>query len=251
VSVLPGDGQPSTDGSPLTDSTPRDRLAVALDVPDLDGAVALARRVSPHAGVLKVGLELFTQAGPEAVRAVGQHGRVFLDLKLHDIPETVERAVKRAAELGARYLTLHATGGPEMLERAANAARETPLTLLAVTVLTSLTADDLRAVGVDASPSAHALRLADLAWASGVRGFVCSPLEVAALSARFPGGTFVTPGIRPAGAAAGDQKRIGTPADAIRDGASILVVGRPIRDAADPARAAADIETEIAGALTR
>ncbi len=233
----------------MTDLAPRDRLAVALDVPDLDGALDLARRVSAHAGVLKVGLELFTQAGPAAVQAVSAHGRVFLDLKLHDIPETVERAVKRAADLGVRYLTLHAAGGPHMLERAAAAAQGTPLTLLAVTVLTSLSPSDLVAVGVQATPAAHALRLADLAWAHGVRGFVCSPLEVRALSERFPGGDFVTPGIRPAGAAAGDQQRVGAPADAIRDGATLLVVGRPIRDAVDPARAAADIETEIAGAL--
>jgi orotidine-5'-phosphate decarboxylase len=236
-----------TDGAP----TAKDRLAVALDAPTLEDAVALAREVSPHAGVLKVGLELFTEAGPAAVREIARHGSVFLDLKLHDIPETVERAVSRARALGARYLTVHAAGGPEMLRRAAQAAEGSALTILAVTVLTSLTDSDLEAVGVQGGASAQAARLAELAWSCGVRGFVCSPLEVAGLSARFVGGTFVTPGIRPAGAAASDQKRVGTPGEAIRAGASVLVVGRPIRDAADRARAAAAIEQEIQEALSR
>jgi orotidine-5'-phosphate decarboxylase len=232
------------------------RLAFALDYPDLVSARAGAERVARHVGVLKVGLELFVREGPSAVRLGSDLGcELFLDLKLHDIPETVERAVASAAELGARYLTLHAAGGPRMLERAAERAvrSNTPLTLLAVTVLTSLDESDLRAVGVADGPAEQALRLARLARDCGIGGLVCSAAEVAALRAAVGAElVLVTPGIR-ASAAPGqnpdDQKRTGTPAGAIRAGSSLLVVGRPIRDAADPAAAAADIVQEIAGAL--
>jgi len=237
----------SQHGEPL----PKDRLAVALDAPTLDAALGLARQVAPHAAVFKIGLELFTQCGPGAVAEIAKLGAVFLDLKLHDIPETVERAVGRARDLGVRYLTVHASGGPEMLRRAAHAADGSPLTLLAVTVLTSLTDEDLAATGVSGGAAEHAARLAALAWGNGVQGFVCSPLEVAALHARHPGATIVTPGIRSASDAHADQKRVGTPGDAVRAGASVLVVGRPIRDAASPRDAAARIEREIEEALIR
>jgi len=231
---------------------PRSRLAFALDYPTLDAARRGADAVRASAGVLKVGLELFVREGPPAVRLGPALGcQVFLDLKLHDIPATVDRAVGVAAGLGVRYLTLHAAGGPHMLEQAAKRAdREgTGLVLLAVTVLTSLDAADLAATGVDDAPSAHALRLARLARSAGVPGLVCSSAEAALLRRELgPDAVLVTPGIRPAGSGGDDQKRTGTPGGAIRDGSSILVVGRPIRDAADPAAAARAIVDEIAEA---
>jgi orotidine-5'-phosphate decarboxylase len=229
----------------------RARLAFALDYPTLDAARRGAEAVRAEVGVLKVGLELFVREGPAAVSLARELGcDVFLDLKLCDIPETVERAVGSASELGARYLTLHASGGKKMLERAARRAEGTGLTLLAVTVLTSLDARDLREIGIDAEPGAHALRLAELARDAGVRGLVCSAAEVGAIRSRLGSEfTLVTPGIRPAGGEASDQKRTGTPGEAIRAGSSLLVVGRPIRDAADPAVAARAIVSEIAEAL--
>lgn len=199
--------------------------------------------------MLKVGLELFVREGPRATLLGSELGcDVFLDLKLHDIPETVERAVASAAELGVRYLTVHASGGAAMLERAARRAAGSGLTLLAVTVLTSLDASDLRATGVGAAPEEHALRLARLAVDAGIPGLVCSSAEVGALRAALgPRVILVTPGIRMANMG-DDQKRIGTPRSAIRAGSSLLVVGRPIRDAADPSEAARGIVREIAEA---
>ncbi len=234
-------------------SRARERLAFPLDYPTLADARRGAALVAASAGVLKVGLELFVREGPAAVRLGEELGSaIFLDLKLHDIPETVERAVASAAALGVRYLTLHAAGGPRMLERAvARADRErTGLELLAVTVLTSLDDADLEAVGCRDGASAQAARLARLAVGQGVPGLVCSVAEVGALRHELgPRVTLVTPGIRPAGdAKADDQKRVGTPASAIRAGSSLLVVGRPIRDAADPALAARRIVDEIAEA---
>jgi orotidine-5'-phosphate decarboxylase len=237
----------------------RGRLAFALDYPTLAEARAGARVVAPAVGVIKVGLELFVQAGPEAVGLGVELGRdVFLDLKLCDIPETVGRAVASAAKLGARYLTVHASGGHAMLERAVAAAKDAPapLTILAVTMLTSLDASDLAAQGIGhhagGAPDArgHVVRMARLAWQAGVRGFVTSPAEVAALREELGRDAFlVTPGVRPAGADVGDQKRVATPASAIGAGADLLVVGRPIRDAADPLAAARGLVDEIAGAL--
>lgn len=231
----------------------RDRLAFPLDYPTLDEARRGAERVVASAGVLKVGLELFVKEGPAAVRLGEELGAaVFLDLKLHDIPETVERAVASAVGLGVRYLTVHAGGGPRMLEGAAKRVERegSKLRLLAVTVLTSLDDADLRAVGVNDGTSAQALRLAKLAVSSGVSGLVCSAAEVRELrQALGPDVVLVTPGIRPADAnKSDDQKRVGTPASAIRDGSSVLVVGRPIRDAADPSLAARRILDEIAAA---
>lgn len=228
----------------------RQRLAYALDFPSLAEAEAGAARVAHAVGVLKIGLELFVSEGPRAVALGPQLGcEVFLDLKLHDIPETVERAVAAAAAHGVRYLTLHAAGGPKMLAlAAARAQREnTGLVLLAITVLTSLDAADLAAVGVSAEPSAQALRLARLAQAQGIGGMVCSAAEVSALRAALgPEVVLVTPGIRPsASLASDDQKRTGTPASAISAGSNLLVVGRPIRDAADPGAAATAICNEI------
>jgi orotidine-5'-phosphate decarboxylase len=225
------------------------KLAFALDYPTLAEAKRGAELVAPSAGVLKVGLELFVAEGPACARVASDlDRRLFLDLKLHDIPETVERAVASACALGASYLTLHASGGPKMLERAASrAAREGgSLTLLAVTVLTSMDGADLQAIGVADTAGSQVVRLAKLAFSAGVRGFVCSVAEAATLRNELGAeAVIVTPGIRPAGAAAGDQKRVATPADALRSGASLLVVGRPIRDAADPRSAAAAVAAEI------
>jgi orotidine-5'-phosphate decarboxylase len=241
----------------MTASTAREearrRLVYPLDYATLDEARSGARAVASAVGVLKVGLELFMREGPAAV-ALGQELGldVFLDLKLHDIPETVARAVRNAAALGVRYLTVHAHGGRAMLEKALAEARSAskPLTLLAVTVLTSLDAADLQALGLSASPAEQVQRMARLGWDAGIRGFVASASEAPALRASLgPEALLVTPGIRPAGAAAGDQKRITTPTQAITGGADLLVVGRPIRDAADPLAAANAIVDEIAAAL--
>ena len=222
-----------------------------LDVPALADADALVELLHPEVGVFKVGLELFTAAGPNALRAAQARGRrVFLDLKLHDIPATVERAVAAAARLGATYLTVHASGGPEMLRAAARAARGTELTLLAVTVLTSADEHTLSAVGL-AGPLPDAVsRLARLAIDSGIHGFVCSATECPRLRRELGDGVLlVTPGVRMEGDAAGDQKRVATPAGAIAAGADLLVVGRSIRDAASPLTAAGRVVQEIARAL--
>ena len=225
-------------------------LVVALDTQALDDARALADRVKESAAALKIGLELFVAEGPNAVRTIAREARrpIFLDLKLHDIPETVERAVARACALGAALLTVHACGGPAMLERAAaRAAKEaTGLTVVAVTVLTSLDARDLAATGATRAPLEQALLLARMAHGAGVSAFVCSPREVRALrDALGADATLITPGVRPADAAADDQKRTDTPEGAIAAGANAVVVGRPIRDAADPRAAAERIARAI------
>jgi orotidine-5'-phosphate decarboxylase len=238
------------------------RLIYALDLPTLDRAREAAAKVRGAVGMLKVGLELFVEAGPRAVATLGAEmgAPVFLDLKLHDIPETVDRAVARAAALGARMLTVHAGGGPAMLARAAERARTegTGLEILAVTVLTSLDDADLKAVGVDGNVREQAERLAKMAWEQGVRGFVCSPHEVADLRRLLgPEATLVTPGIRAshsalaprANAGKDDQKRTMSAGEAVRAGASWVVVGRPIRDAADPEAAAKAITADIEATL--
>jgi orotidine-5'-phosphate decarboxylase len=205
--------------------------------------------------MLKVGLELFVGAGPAAVGLGAEAARpVFLDLKLHDIPETVERAVARASSLGARMLTVHAAGGSAMLRRAVErAAKEgRGLEIVAVTVLTSFDGRDLVATGISSEVGSQVERLARLAWDEGVRAFVCSPHEAALLRRVLgPTATLVTPGVRPAAAAAGgdDQKRTMTAGEAIAHGADWVVVGRPIRDAADPAAAARAIAQEARAAL--
>jgi orotidine-5'-phosphate decarboxylase len=222
----------------------RDRLIVALDVETLAAAEALAERVAGVAGWLKVGLELFTAVGPEGVRALARRGRVMLDLKLHDIPETVARATARAAELGVGLLTVHTAGGRKMLEAAVRARG--PVRLLGVTVLTSLDDADLAEVGSGPSVAALVARRAALAAAAGLDGVVAAPSEAAALRAAVPPAfLIVTPGVRPAGAAAGDQKRVATPRAARAAGADLVVVGRPIRDAADPRAAAAAVAAEL------
>ena len=199
--------------------------------------------------MLKVGLELFVHAGPEIVDVGRELGLpVFLDLKLHDIPETVERAVAQVGQLGARLVTVHAAGGRAMLRRAvARAAADGgDLAICAVTVLTSLDDGDLEEVGLTGPSGDAAVRLAKLAWEEGVRWFVCSPVEVARIREALGGGAvLVTPGVRPASSGKGDQKRVTSPAEAIRRGASWVVVGRPIRDAEDRLAAARAIAASI------
>jgi orotidine-5'-phosphate decarboxylase len=200
-----------------------------------------------------VRLELFVAAGPAVLKPLVARGHsVFLDLKFHDIPNTVAGAVRSAANLGVRMMTVHAAGGPAMLAaaRAALDGVANPPELLAVTVLTSMDQAQVNAVGVERSPAKQVERLARMGLEAGMRGFVCSPQEVASLRALTgPEGVLVIPGIRPAGSATGDQKRIATPGDALRQGASYLVVGRPITQAPDPAEAAEAILREMAEAL--
>lgn len=235
---------------------PETRIIYALDYPSLAEATAGAARVRGAVGVLKVGLELFVKEGPPALAVARDHDALlFADLKLHDIPETVERAIGSIAPAGARFVTVHAQGGRTMLARAverAERASEGRLLVLAVTVLTSLDDGDMHAQGVAGTAREHALRLAQVAWSAGVRGFVCSPAEVASLRAELgPEATLVTPGVRPAGAATHDQKRVATPEEAIAAGADYVVVGRPIRDAADPVAATRAIAHEIKAGLAR
>jgi len=230
----------------------RPPIAYALDFGSAEEARVAAKRVAPAIGMIKVGLELFVHEGPAVVALGKEVGLpVFLDLKLHDIPETVERAVAQASHLGARLVTVHASGGRAMLKRAvARAASEGgDLAICAVTVLTSLDDGDLRDIGMNGAASEAALRLARMAFDEGVRWFVCSPAEVRALrDALGKDAILVTPGVRPANAALGDQKRVATPEQAVADGASWVVVGRPIRDAADPLAAARAIGDAIENA---
>ena len=231
----------------------RKRLIVALDVPDAAAAAEMVAQLENTCTWFKVGLELFVAAGPAVLEPLVARGHsVFLDLKLHDIPNTVAGAVRSAASLGVRMMTLHAAGGPAMLAaaRAALDGVADPPELLAVTVLTSMDQEQLGAIGLDRLPAHQVELLARMGLEAGIRGFVCSPQEVASLRALTgPEGVLVIPGIRPAGAAAGDQKRIATPADALRHGASYLVLGRPITQAEDPAEAAEAILKEMAQAL--
>jgi orotidine-5'-phosphate decarboxylase len=228
---------------------PRDRLIVALDVASAAQAKRLVGAIGEAAGTYKVGKQLFTAEGPQVVRDLVASGRkVFLDLKFHDIPNTVAAAVRAAAELSVGMLTVHASGGSAMLRAATEAARQVPgkPLVLAVTVLTSLKDADLREIGVVGRVVDHALVLANLAQNSGCGGVVASPHEVAQLRKSL--GTdlvIVTPGVRPAGAEKGDQARVATPAEAILAGADYIVVGRPITGAKDPAMAAFAIVEEI------
>ncbi len=227
---------------------PSQRLIVALDTVDADQARTWARAVAPHAGLLKIGLEFFLANGAAGFREING-APVFLDLKLHDIPNTVAGGVRAVLPLRPRMLTVHAAGGSAMIRAARQATdaagAERPI-ILAVTVLTSLDEAALADTGVAGSPAEQALRLGRLAVESGADGLVCSPREVAMLrDALGPAVRLVVPGIRPAGSDAGDQARIMTPSDAVAAGADWIVVGRPITAAADPAQAAADIAAGI------
>jgi orotidine-5'-phosphate decarboxylase len=228
------------------------RIIVALDFPAPEEAITLAERLEPARCRVKVGKELFTRAGPGVVTALQGRGfQVFLDLKFHDIPSTVAGACRAAAELGVWMVNVHASGGVAMMEAAREAVGEgvgTPL-LIAVTVLTSLDEADLAELGVHAHPSSQAVRLAALAESCGLDGVVCSAADLGRLRESVtPGFLAVTPGVRPAGSAAGDQKRVATPAAAIAAGATHLVVGRPVTAAPDPLAALEAIEAELARA---
>jgi orotidine-5'-phosphate decarboxylase len=225
------------------------RLIVALDFPDAVAALACADQLAGSVSWFKVGLELYLAAGERIVRDLKQRGHsVFLDLKLHDIPNTAASAVRSLSQLEPDMLTVHAAGGRAMLNAAAEAARSLPHQprLLAVTVLTSMDTAALAETGVPSSPVEQVLRLARLAAECGIEGMVCSPAEAAALRSALPKALLVTPGIRPAGADAGDQKRIATPQFALAAGASMLVIGRPITAATDPKAAAQAILSDMA-----
>ncbi len=220
-------------------------IFVALDTPDLTRALSIAEAMRDHAGGLKLGLEFFSAQGPEGVRRVAELGLpIFLDLKLHDIPNTVGKAVAALAHLEPAILTVHAAGGRAMLA-AAKAAAPPATKVVAVTVLTSLDENDLADMGVPASTTDQVARLARLARTSAVDGIVCSGVEVAAARANWPEGLIVVPGVRVPGDDNGDQKRVVTPRDAVSNGASVIVIGRPITAAADPAAAIAEIAASL------
>lgn len=235
------------------------RVLVALDTPDVDKARDLSATLKGKVGAIKLGLEFFNAAGPQGVRAVtapdgGKPAPFFLDLKFHDIPNTVAGAVRSVTPLQPMILNIHAAGGPAMMKAAKDAADQTaaslgiiPPLLIAVTVLTSLDGEDLNAVGQGADTSAQAIRLARLTQDCGLDGVVCSSQEIAAIrKACGPDFKLIVPGIRPAGSAVGDQKRVMTPRQAVEIGADWLVIGRPITAAPDPAAAAAAIAAELA-----
>ena len=220
-------------------------IFVAIDTPDAAAAVELARRIGPHVGGLKLGLEFFAANGPDGIAAVARLGfPIFLDLKLHDIPNTVASAMRALAPLEPAIVTVHAAGGRAMLEQA-KAAAPPKTRVVAVTVLTSLDAEDLRSAGVAGSPAEQVERLAALARESGLDGIVCSGAEVASAHRAWPAGFLVVPGVRPEGSGAGDQKRVITPRAARDAGASVLVIGRPITQAEDPVEAARAIAATL------
>jgi orotidine-5'-phosphate decarboxylase len=220
-------------------------IFVALDTPDLAAAKALAARLRDQVGGLKLGLEFFMAQGPSGVRAMADIGLpIFLDVKLHDIPNTVAGAMRSLKTLDLAIVNVHAAGGRAMMA-AAREAIGPETRVIAVTVLTSLDAGDLADIGVAGAPDAQVARLAELTRSAGLDGIVCSAHEVAARRAAWADGLFVVPGIRPAGSDIGDQKRVMTPRQALEAGASVLVVGRPITAAADPAEAAAAIAASL------
>jgi len=222
-------------------------VALALDTGDLERAIGWAGAVGPHVRTMKVGLELYLRHGAQAVRAVREAsgGReIFLDLKLHDIPHTVGGAARSVADLAPDYLTVHASGGHDMVRAAVDALPGTAVA--GVTVLTSLAADDIARIGMTGTPRGVVLRLAVLAVEAGARAIVCSPLEVSDVRRVVgPAITLITPGVRPVGSGTGDQSRIATPEQALADGADLVVVGRPLTGAAEPARAAAVLAASL------
>ena len=219
---------------------------LALDVPQLEAAKALAQKVAGHVGGLKLGLEFFCAHGAHGVHEISHAANlpIFLDLKLHDIPNTVAGAMQAIHVLEPAIVTVHASGGRAMMEDAKAAASEN-CKVVAVTMLTSLDERDMARTGIEGSPHDHVMRLAELAEAAGLDGIVCSGQEVKAVHRQWKDGFLVVPGLRPAGASAGDQKRVVTPRQARDDGASVLVIGRPISRADDPAKAAREIEATL------
>ena len=220
-------------------------IFVAIDTPALDHAIGIAKAVSGDAGGLKLGLEFFSAQGPAGVQRIAAFGLpIFLDVKLHDIPNTVAKAVEALAPLRPAIVTVHAAGGRAMLA-AAKAAAPADTKIVGVTVLTSLDESDLTVAGIHGSPAQQVERLTLLARDSGIDGIVCSGAEVARARSIWPDGFFIVPGIRPPGAKAADQKRVVTPEMALDGGASVLVIGRPITAAADPAIAIAEIARSL------
>lgn len=223
----------------------RSPIFVAIDTPDLDRAKSLAERVTRHVGGLKLGLEFFSANGRQGVKTMAELGLpIFLDLKLHDIPNTVGKAVQALRPLEPAILTVHAAGGRAMMEDA-KAAAPRGTKVVAVTVLTSLDGSDLSSIGLEPDPHAQVERLTSLARDAGLDGVVCSGNEVAAAKRIWPEGYFVVPGVRPEGSHSADQKRVMTPRGAMDAGASVLVIGRPITAAADPDTAARAIEATL------
>ena len=244
----------------MTTMPAKEKIIVALDVPSAEAAVQVAQKLHGHVGMFKVGSEVFTAEGPVVARYLVATGeQVFLDLKFHDIPNTIRAAAQQAGMLVVSLLTVHASGGRKMMEAAVDGVRAAAKArgvarstrVLAVTALTSLGAEDLAEVGFQGSPEEVVIRLARLAQAAGVDGVVASPREIAAIrQACAPNFLIVTAGIRPAAGVSDDQARTATPASAIRTGADYLVIGRPITGAADPAAAADAIAREMEEALT-
>jgi len=230
---------------------PADKIFCAIDTPELDRALSLGKALKGSVGGLKLGLEFYSAQGLEGIKKMSSLDLpIFLDLKLHDIPNTVKKAVAALLPLNVKMLTVHTSGGEEMLKAAKDAAGEgrPPPMVLGVTVLTSLDQKALAAMGVSAEPLDQVLRLAGLAKKAGLDGIVCSPLEIAAVRKKYgPKLKLVVPGIRPEGSAAGDQKRVMTPREAVDLGADFLVIGRPITGADDPAKAARAIAQSLAG----
>ncbi len=223
------------------------RLIVAMDFGSLDDALRIADKIPSGSCRLKVGHQLYTAAGPEAVRRLSALGfEIFLDLKYHDIPNTVAQACRAAADLGVWMVNVHAAGGPAMLEAAGAAAAHSEMLVIAVTLLTSIDADQYQQIGYRGELAERAVAFARMAQAAGLAGVVCSAQEAALLRSKL-GDNFllVTPGIRPAGAAVGDQKRVMTPSAAVAAGSNYLVVGRPITQATDPARVINAIQTDL------
>lgn len=225
----------------------KEKIIVALDTPDAAAAAKLADALGDAAVWVKIGLQLFTAEGPDIVRAMKDRGyKVFLDLKFHDIPNTAREAVHSAVKLGADMTTIHLSGGQRMIREAVEAAADFPLLVLGVTVLTSFDEAELRGIGVNRTPAEQVENLVALGTNVGLRGVVCSPHEISILRARFGSElTIVTPGVRPAGAAANDQQRVMTPGDAIKAGASYLVIGRPVTGAASPRESLLRIADEM------
>jgi orotidine-5'-phosphate decarboxylase len=226
--------------------TNRDRIIVALDLEDAEAAARLAKSVAPVFPFFKIGMKLFTKEGPEFVKEIMKHGRVFLDLKFYDIPTVVADAVCNAARMGVSLLTVHVSGGSAMLKLCMEKLKSSNSScrLLGVTVLTSF--DSLTEIGIDRSIAEEVQLLAGIAHSSGVHGIVCSPHEITALRSRFPAPfLLMTPGIRGASDSAGDQKRTASASEALKSGADYLVIGRPIIAASDPVKAAEKIAEEI------
>lgn len=228
----------------------KEKIIIAIDTPDASSAKRLVAPLAEEGCLFKIGLQLFTAEGPSIVRDLQALGaRIFLDLKFHDIPNTAREAVHSAVRLGVDMTTIHLCGAPAMVAESVQAAEGSKTLVLGVTVLTSMDAPSLESIGIQSSPEAQVLRLAEMGVANGLRGVVASPLEIAPLRQKFGSSlTIVTPGVRPAGSDHGDQKRVLTPGEAMRSGADYLVIGRPVTKATDPLAALRAIAAEIESA---